>query len=286
MTQAAQTTTTPNSSDEVRSMVSDAYAAALEKKSCCGVDQRGEAAKVSLGYSDDDLAENGDVTSFGCGNPLAFQSVEEGQTVLDLGSGAGFDLLQAAKKVGPNGKVIGVDMTDAMIEAARANAKRYGFEQIEIRKGLIEKLPVEDASVDWVISNCVINLSPEKDKVFAEIARVLKPGGRFSVSDIVAEDLPEEFLNHAAAYAACVAGAIPEETYKAGLTAAGLEDVQVTERQVYEAPEIRAIVESDLESFDIPTDAFEGLLGKLEGKVASVRVEGQKAAACCGPSCC
>ncbi len=184
--------------------------------------------------------------SFGCGNPLAFAEVKPGETVVDLGSGPGFDLILAAKRVGPSGLVIGVDMTDAMIEEARRNAARAGFTNIEVRKGLIENLPVAAGSVDWVISNCVINLSPEKPRVFAEIARVLRPGGRFRISDIVVESLPEWIRGNAAAYAACVAGAIPEREYVAGLERAGLVDVKVESRLVYTAAQIRGLVDHDL----------------------------------------
>jgi SAM-dependent methyltransferase len=172
--------------------------------------------------------------------------------------------------------VIGVDMTDAMIEAARANAARAGKPNIDVRKGYIEKLPIDDAVADWVISNCVINLSPEKERVFAEIHRVLRPGGRFSVSDVVAESLPAAVRDHAAAYAACVAGAISEADYLAGLEAAGLTDVAASERQVYGAAEIRGIVGSDLESYGLDPAALDGLLEGLEGKVASVRFTGRK----------
>ncbi len=288
------------SKDDIREQVSQAYADALKRSrdggggccgpaepssgsSCCGgtaepaTEPAGVAAKVA-GY-DEEIAQHAEAaaSSFGCGNPLAFAGVEAGQTVVDLGSGAGFDLLIAARKVGPDGRVIGIDMTDDMIEAARGNAKRGGFDQVEVRKGLIEELPVEDGTADWVISNCVINLSPEKDRVFAEAERVLKPGGRISISDIVVEELPEALRTHAAAYAACVAGAIPEDDYLAGLRAAGLVDVEVTERMVYSAAEIRGIVGSDLESFGIDPEALDGWLGELEGKVWSARFAGRKA---------
>ena len=182
-------TTLASTTDEVRAQVSEAYTAALEKslskkEGCgCGCGPEAGVAAQTAGY-DAELTEHADAaaSSFGCGNPLAFAGVEAGQTVVDLGSGAGFDLLIAARKVGPDGHVIGVDMTDAMLEAARDNAERAGFGQVEVRKGLIEALPVADGEADWVISNCVINLSPEKERVFAEIFRILKPGGRFSIS--------------------------------------------------------------------------------------------------------
>ena len=274
--------TATKDNDSIRSQVADAYSEALARSQakgggCCGPTAPfGEAAKTA-GYREE-LAANAEAaaSSFGCGNPLAFAGVEEGQTVVDLGSGAGFDLLIAAGKVGPEGHVIGIDMTDAMIEAARANAAKQGFDQVEIRKGLIEEMPVEADSVDWVISNCAINLSPEKDRVFAEIARVLKPGGRFSISDIVVEELPAWVKEHEAAYAACVAGAISEGEYVAGLRAAGLETVEVTERQVYTCDQIRGIVASDLESFGLDPDLLGDRLAELEGKVWSARLTGRK----------
>ena len=172
------------------------------------------------GYSDEQLADipsDAVVNSFGCGNPVALAGLREGDTVLDLGSGAGIDLLLAARLVGPQGRVIGVDMTDEMIAKARENAEAAGLDNIEVRKGIIEELPVDDSSVDWVISNCVINLSPEKSRVFAEIARVLRPRGRMLVSDMMARDLPEELLALPDAYSSCVAGAIDEDEYLAGL---------------------------------------------------------------------
>ena len=176
--------------------------------------------------------ESKGVPSFGCGDPLALADVRPGQTVLDLGSGAGHDLLLAADAVGPTGRVIGVDMTDAMLEAARRHCA--GRPNIELRKGFIESLPVDDASVDWVISNCVINLSPGKERVYREIRRVLKPDGRFSISDIVGRNLPASLKADQAAWNACVAGAIPEEEYVAGLRSAGLIDVEVADRRPYE----------------------------------------------------
>ncbi|MEM7584732.1 MAG: arsenite methyltransferase [Acidobacteriota bacterium] len=272
-----------DNSTTIRSQVADAYANALSQAQqanagCCGASETpfGTAAKIA-GY-DAELEEHDGaaVTSFGCGNPLAFSGVEPGQTVVDLGSGAGFDLLIAAKKVGPEGRVIGVDMTDAMIETARANAARAGAEQIEVRKGLIEAMPLADDSTDWVISNCVINLSPEKERVFAEIHRVLKPGGHFSISDIVVEELPAAIRQHSAAYAACVSGAIREEAYLDGLRAAGLDEVTVTERQVYTKEQIVGIIGSDLESFGLDPQLLSDHLDDLVGKVWSAKFQGQK----------
>ena len=223
------------------------------------------------------------VPSFGCGNPVAFTEVGAGDVVVDLGSGAGLDLLLASKIVGAEGKVIGVDMTDEMIARARQTAATAGATNVEVRKGIIEDLPVESGSVDWVISNCVINLSPEKPRVFAEIARVLKPGGRMVVSDIVVEGFPEELRGVAALHSACVAGAVSESEYLAGLEAAGLEDVEVSDRFTYDAAQLAAIVASDLDLGDELTGALgdtslERVCETVAGKVHSVRVHARKPA--------
>ncbi len=235
---------------QIREVVSKAYADAVTRPNggCCSTSPKGVAAKLA-GYSTDETAalpEEAVVNSFGCGNPLAFAEVNEGEVVLDLGSGAGIDILLAAKKVGPSGRAIGVDMTDEMINKARETIAASGMTNVEVRKGIIEDLPIESDSVDWVISNCVINLSPEKPRVFAEIARVLKPRGRVSVSDIVAEELPTSVLNNESFYCSCVAGAISESEYTACLEEAGLIDVDVRERISYDADQLFALVESDL----------------------------------------
>ncbi|MBU2602531.1 MAG: arsenite methyltransferase [Actinobacteria bacterium] len=230
--------------------VSEAYTRAVDAGSgCCGdAEPKGVAAKLA-GYSPEEMAalpKDALANSFGCGNPLAFSDVEPGEVVLDLGSGAGIDLLLAAAKVGPTGRVIGVDMTDVMIERARANAAAAGFDTIEVRMGIIEELPVETASVDLVISNCVINLSPDKERVFREIARVLKPGGRLRVSDIVVRELPRWARESAQLYSSCIAGAISEDQYLAGIEAAGLENVQVAERLVYDTVQLEALIGSEI----------------------------------------
>ena len=266
---------------KIREFVSHAYTKAISRVQntgggCCGSTPAGAAAQHA-GYAKElETHKDAGASSFGCGNPLAFVDVAEGERVLDLGSGAGFDLLIAAGKVGAQGHVIGVDMTDAMIDAARQNIERAGLKNVEIRKGHIEKLPVEDDSVDWVISNCVINLSPEKEKVFAEIHRVLKPGGRISISDIVVEELPGWLREHQAAYAACIAGAISEPSYIAGLEKTGLVEVDVSERVVYTADQIRGMVESDLQDFGLDPEALGESFKDLEGKVWSARFSGRK----------
>ena len=241
--------------DQVRSEVSKAYAERVtgpDGGGCCGTAPAwNEAAAALAGYSKEELAPlptDAAVNSFGCGNPVALAGLRPGDVVLDLGSGAGIDLFLAAEKVGPKGRVIGVDMTDEMIAKAKENIRAGNYSNVEVRKGIIEDLPVDSGSVDWVISNCVINLSPEKPKVFREIARVLKPGGQMLVSDIVAKDLPKELRAVSALYAACIAGAISEEDYLAGLRAAGLGDVEVRARLVYDADQLAAFADDIGES--------------------------------------
>ena len=272
----------------IREQVSTFYAGSLSEKPscCCGPITPVGVSTLSTGYSEETLGALPDdavINSFGCGNPLAFKEVEPGQTVLDLGSGAGIDLLVAARAVGAEGRVIGVDMTDDMIARARANIAAAGAVNVEVRKGIIEQLPVDDASVDWVISNCVINLSPEKDKVFAEIARVLKPGGRISISDIVASEMPEWMRDDEVMYGACIAGAVSEQDYLAGLTKAGLEDVSVRDRLIYDEESLMALVGvTDAEGQGccggpgVSPELAKKMADALGGKVASVKVGGHK----------
>lgn len=199
--------------------------------SCCGTDLKvPRDLSEKLGYSADDLATLPEGADMGlsCGNPQAIAGIQEGETVLDLGSGGGFDCFLAAKKAGKSGKVIGVDMTAEMIAKARTNAEKGGYENVEFRLGEIEHLPVADNSVDAVISNCVINLSPDKALVFRDIHRVLKPGGRVAVSDIVAiGDMPEKVKNDLEQIAGCVAGAARIEEIERDLAAAGFIDISI-----------------------------------------------------------
>ncbi|MBL4710961.1 MAG: methyltransferase domain-containing protein [Gammaproteobacteria bacterium] len=188
-------------------------------------------------------------SSFGCGNPLAFSSVKKSETVLDLGCGAGLDLLLAAEKVGPEGKVIGVDMNEDMLKKAKKNIDATTYKNIELRKGMIENLPVESSSIDWVISNCVINLSTEKEKAFNEIARVLKPNGQMLVSDIVSENMPWWVKRSGILTAACAGGTISEKSYLQGLMNAGMIDCNVISRQYYEPKQMASIVVDLLPSF-------------------------------------
>ncbi len=226
-------------SKDVRDAVRDAYGRIAEESasgsscgcapSCCGGDSADAFAR-GLGYDDADLASLPEGANLGlsCGNPTALASLREGEVVLDLGSGAGLDVFIAARAVKASGRVIGVDMTPAMISKARAIAARAGLGNVEFRLGEIENLPVADASVDVVISNCVINLSPDKGRVFREIARVLKPGGRVAVSDMaLLRPLPEAVREEILAYVGCVAGAVLLDEYVGHLRAAGFTDIAV-----------------------------------------------------------
>lgn len=222
-----------NKPEAVVEAVKEHYGAiARGERSGCGCGSKIDVA-AAIGYSKQEIEFAGDANlGLGCGNPLALEEIRPGMTVLDLGSGAGFDAFLAWQKVGATGKVIGVDMTDSMLERARANAKNLGATNVEFRKGQIEKLPVDAASVDLVISNCVINLSTDKKAVFAEIARVLKPGGRFAVSDIVLlEELPEKIKQDVAAYVGCLAGASSMGEYVKMALDAGLKGLRILEVQ-------------------------------------------------------
>ena len=234
---------TATSHDEVRQAVRDRYAAAAtagtgccapatttDSDSCCAPDATAQALSLQLGYSAEDTlaVPAGANLGLGCGNPTAIAALRRGETVLDLGSGAGFDAFLAARAVGDTGAVIGVDMTPAMISKARANAETGGYANVDFRLGEIEHLPVEDASVDVILSNCVINLSPDKQAVFHEALRVLKPGGRLAISDVVASaELPAEMLADLALYAGCIGGAATVTDVEAMLTRAGFTDIRI-----------------------------------------------------------
>ena len=214
--------------EAITTAVEEHYAAvARGEASACGAPV--EDLARSIGYSDEELALAGDANlGLGCGNPLALTEIKPGMTVLDLGSGAGFDAFLAWHRVGPTGKVIGVDMTDDMLALARENAAKRGATNVEFRKGLIEELPVESGTVDYVISNCVINLSPDKPAVFREVARVLKPGGYFAVSDIVLlKTLPDELMHDISAYVGCISGASLLTDYLSTALAAGLRELSI-----------------------------------------------------------
>jgi SAM-dependent methyltransferase len=232
---------------DIKEAVKAGYGLAAQRKtvsccepqsSCCGGDSEDEAKAVSVmvGYGPEELATlpEGAIMGLGCGNPVALAALEEGMTVLDLGSGAGIDCFLAASRVGPSGHVIGVDMTTDMLDLARRNAEEGGFSNVEFREGEIEDLPVEDGTVDVIISNCVINLSPDKPQVFREAFRVLRPGGRLMVSDIVLTgELPEDVKEDVYQYITCIAGASMREDYLGMIAEAGFVKVEVVDETGY-----------------------------------------------------
>ncbi len=274
----ATPTKSKKSDAEIHEAVRAAYADRVEGSGCCGSSDAGAAAQ-RMGYSEDDVnaVPDGANLGLGCGAPLQAAGVRRGETVLDLGSGAGFDAFLAVREVGESGRVIGVDMTPKMIERARANAARAGIANAEFREGQIESLPVEDDTVDVIISNCVINLSPDKPAVFREAFRVLKPGGRLAVSDIViTEPLPEAVADNLAAYVGCLAGASLVDDYLAAIRNAGFEEPDIEMRP---ATEVLAVDDPVVRA---ATDAMAGCCGQtldLEGialTIASATVVARK----------
>lgn len=223
---------------EIKEFVRKRYGEiAHTRRSCCGSSTRAHAdAALSMGYSEEDLRNVPEASNMGlgCGNPTALASLKEGETVLDLGSGSGFDVFLAAKRVGPRGKAIGIDMTREMVLKAKASASKYGYKNVEFRLGEIENLPIEDNSIDVIISNCVINLSPDKEKVFQEAYRVLKIGGRIMISDLVTEgELPESIRKSFDAWAGCVAGALEKNQYLTAIKRAGFKNVKIVSERTF-----------------------------------------------------
>ncbi len=221
--------------EEIKAEVRKTYAKVAQATgSCCGSGTRSDYAKT-LGYSIDDLPESVTGSFAGCGNPTALANLKEGEIVLDLGSGAGLDVFMAARQVGKTGYVIGVDMTPAMIEKAKENAEKLGVTNVEFRFGDIDELPVENDSVDVIISNCVINLAPDKGKVFREAFRVLRPSGRMLISDIVLEaSLPQETRDEVTTYTGCLGGAILKEEYLQQIRDAGFSDVRIVSEAAFD----------------------------------------------------
>ena len=219
------------------------------------------------------------LASLGCGNPTALAELHEGETVLDLGSGGGIDVLLSAKRVGPTGKVYGLDMTDEMLALANANKQRAGATNVEFLKGEIERIPLPDASVDVIISNCVINLSADKKKVLAEAFRVLKPGGRFAVSDVVVRgDVPPQVRASMELWIGCVAGALEEQEFLSLLRASGFENPSIEPTRIYKTEDAAAF----LSGTGLDTTVAEDIDGRFMGAF----VRATKPASCCGPSCC
>ncbi|MFA5270944.1 MAG: arsenite methyltransferase [Candidatus Omnitrophota bacterium] len=232
-----------NKTDKIKKIVREGYAKVVTQSvsccsggSCCGGASLAKDISKTVGYSDKEInaVPDGANLGLGCGNPVAIASLKEGEVALDLGSGAGFDVFLASSKVGKTGRVIGVDMTPEMIKKARENAKRGNYTNVEFRLGEIEKLPIEDNSIDIIISNCVINLSPDKENVFKEAFRVLKAGGRIMVSDLVlVKELPDKIKESIEAYVGCLAGASMKEEYIGYIQEAGFRDIKIISQVNY-----------------------------------------------------
>ena len=267
--------------EEIKEAVKHNYGSIAEQSSsccapgspCCGSAIPTQDVSRKIGYSDEELqaVPEGANLGLGCGNPVALASIEKGEIVLDLGSGAGFDCFLAASKVGEQGRVIGVDMTPEMVGKARENARKGGNKNVDFRLGEIENLPVEDNLADLVISNCVINLSPDKDRVFAETYRTLKPGGRLMVSDIaLLKPLPAPILNSIEAYVGCVAGAAIKSDYIEAIKSAGFQDVVVIDETSFpiECMANDPTAQAVIRNLEISPEA----LGEIASSIVSVRV--------------
>lgn len=282
------------SATDIKEAVKEKYGqAALRVKaggsSCCGATAASASSCDPITTNLYDSAEAGQVpeeamlASLGCGNPTALAHLNPGEIVLDLGSGGGIDVLLSARRVGPAGKAYGLDMTDEMLALANENKRRAGAENVEFLKGEIEHIPLPDNSVDVIISNCVINLSADKDRVLREAFRVLKPGGRFAVSDVVTRgEIAPEIRQSVLLWVGCVAGALADDEYRSKLAAAGFEQIDIEPTRIYRAEDARAILAAE----GVDVDA---IAPQVDGKFMSAFVRGVKpesAKQCCGPTCC
>jgi arsenite methyltransferase len=277
------------SNTDVQDAVREKYgeiARSVGKTGCCGPTACGCGDPMTSAlYSDAETAElpaEAVAVSLGCGNPTALIKLQPGQIVLDLGSGGGIDVLLSAKRVGPTGRVYGLDMTDDMLALARENQRQAGATNVEFLKGTIEAIPLADQSVDVIISNCVINLSVDKDAVLREAFRVLKPNGRFAVSDVVfLGDVPADVHRSMELWVGCVAGALRDDEYVSKLNAAGFVDVELDPWRVYQVDDARAFLT------DVGVDV-DRIAPQVDGKVASAFIRARKPEpkACCGPTCC
>ena len=283
------------SAENVKEVVREKYGqAALRVKaggsSCCGAQSAVDGCCDPITIDLYDAAQSQQVpeealrASLGCGNPTALAHLNLGEIVLDLGSGGGIDVLLSARRVGPTGKAYGLDMTDEMLALADENRRKSGMENVEFLKGEIENIPLPDNSVDVIISNCVINLSADKDKVLREAFRVLKPGGRFAVSDVVTRGaVSPEIRRNILLWVGCVAGALEETEYRDKLAAAGFEQIEIEPTWIYRAEDARDILAAEGLDIDI-------IAAEVEGKFMSAFVRAVKPAttakACCGPTCC
>jgi len=280
-----------STTEEIKQVVKERYGQAATRvqsgrASCCGGGSTGTASCDPISsnlYSTEEgagIPEKALLASLGCGNPTALAKLNPGETVLDLGSGGGIDVLLSARRVGPTGKAYGLDMTDEMLALAHENQKKAGVDNVEFLKGEIESIPLPDNSVDVIISNCVINLSADKDRVFREAFRVLKPGGRLAVSDIVVRgEMPPEVHRSMELWAGCMAGALRDTDYVAKVKAAGFQAVEIEPTRVYTEADAR-------ESFSGKGIDIDRLAPQVDGKFMSAFVRAAKPAACCGPACC
>ena len=284
-------------SDNIKTVVQEKYGAAAKRAAsggtacyCCGTSSAsatdGCNPITSNLYGESEagsLPEAALRASLGCGNPTALAKLEPGETVLDLGSGGGIDVLLSAQRVGPRGKAYGLDMTDEMLALAEENKRKSGLTNVEFLKGEIENIPLPDNSVDTVVSNCVINLSGDKDRVLREAFRVLKPGGRFAISDVVVRGkVPQEIRNSMELWVGCVAGALSDTEYQQKLAAAGFEAIDIEATRVYKIDDAREF----LRAAGIDADS---VAPDVQDKFISAFVRARKpasVAACCGPTCC
>ncbi len=280
------------STEAIKEVVREKYGQAALRvqtggSSCCGASTALDSCCDPITTNLYDAAQASQIpedamkASLGCGNPTALAQLNAGETVLDLGSGGGIDVLLSAKRVGPTGKAYGLDMTDEMLALARENQRKAGVSNVEFLKGEIENIPLPDNSVDVIISNCVINLSADKGRVMREAFRVLKPGGRFAVSDVVVRgDVPEAVRKNVLLWVGCIAGALKDTEYISTLVDAGFESVEIEPTRVYNVEDARAFLTSE----GVDVDA---IAPQVEGKFMSAFVRASKPqASCCGPDCC
>ena len=247
---------------------------------CCGTDVDPITSDLYDEQQKSGLPAEAILASLGCGNPTALAELKAGETVLDLGSGGGIDVLLSARRVGPGGRVFGLDMTDEMLALARENQAKSGIENVQFLKGEIENIPLPDNTVDVIISNCVINLSADKDKVLKEAFRVLKPGGRFAVSDVVTNgEMPAEIREKVLLWVGCIAGALEESDYRAKLTAAGFTNVGIEPTRIYRASDARTFLSGQGIDVDV-------IAPQVDGKFFSAFIRATKPASCCAPGCC
>ena len=254
------------------------------KTSCCDGAASSSCDPITSDLYDEaqksGLPEKAVLASLGCGNPTALAELKPGETVLDLGSGGGIDVLLSAKRVGPSGKAFGLDMTDDMLSLARENQRKSGIDNVEFLKGEIENIPLPDNSVDVIISNCVINLSGDKDQVLREALRVLKPGGRFAVSDVVVRgEVPAEVRKNMELWVGCVAGALEEMDYVKKLAKAGFDAIDIEPTRIYSIEDAQQFLTGE----GVDVDA---VAPQVEGKFMSAFVRAKKPATCCAPGCC